>query len=491
MSTIDEIYQFRINKIQELKSKGVDVYPTKFAKDNSIQPIHDNFPNFEGVSVSIAGRIMSWREHGKSTFANLQDETGNIQIYFKLDELPPERFEDLKYLDIADIIGVTGTAFRTHRGEITVLVKQWTLLTKSLRPLPDKWDGLSDKELRLRKRYLDLIMNEETRRVFKIRHSLTRGIRQFLDSKNLTEVETPTLQPLYGGANAKPFTTHIHAIDSMAYLRIASELYLKRLVIGGLGGVYDIAKDFRNEGIDQTHYPEFTMLEAYIPYIDYQSMMDLLEELMRFLSMDVLKTEKVKVGDAEVNLNQEWKRIKMTDLIKEYLDLDVKTKSDTELLDFVKSNNIDLEGNTRRGEIIFYIFDKLISKKLLSPTWVYDYPYEISPLAKRKHDDNQIAERFELYIGGKEIMDGWSEKNDPIDQRESFLAESYRKLDSDSEVAQPIDEDFLEAMEYGMPPVAGVGIGIDRLTMFFTNTWAIQETILFPFKKFLNDDAEN
>ncbi len=491
MSTLEEIYSIRLKKLEELRKKGINVYPTRFPHNNAIKPILDNFPNFDGIAVSTAGRIMSWREHGKSIFGHLQDETGQIQIYFKIDEMSEGSFELLKYLDVGDIIGIKGTAFRTHRGEITILVKTWDLLAKALRPLPEKWEGLTDKETRLRKRYLDLLMNEETRRIFKIRHSLVRGIREFLDRKGLTEVEVPMLQPLYGGANAKPFTTHINSLDTEAYLKIASELYLKRLVVGGLGGVYDIAKDFRNEGVDQTHYFEFTMLEAYVPYIDYIQMMDLLEEMMRYLAMDVLKTEIVKVHENEVNLNQEWKRITMYDLIKEDQGIDVTSMSDEELLKYAHSKKIDLEGNTRRGEIIFYIFDKISSKKLMNPTWVYNYPMEISPLSKRKFGQDELAERFELYIGGKEIMDGWSEKNDPIDQRKSFEAENYRKLDNESEVAQPIDEEFIESMEYGMAPMAGVGVGIERLTEFFSNVWIIQETILFPFKKTIAEVPED
>ncbi|MDQ3099191.1 MAG: lysine--tRNA ligase [bacterium] len=490
MSTLDDLYSTRLQKLEELRKRGINVYPTKFPHNNAIKPILENFSNFEAIQVSTAGRIMSWREHGKSTFGHLQDETGDIQIYFKIDEMTEESFKLLQFLDIGDIIGIKGTAFRTHRGEITILVKEWDLLTKALRPLPEKWEGLTDKETRLRKRYLDLLMNEETRRIFKIRHSIVRGIREFLDKKGLTEVEVPILQPLYGGANAKPFTTHINSLDTGAYLKIASELYLKRLVVGGMGGVYDISKDFRNEGVDQTHYFEFTMLEAYIPYIDYQQLMDTLEEMMRYIAMDVLKTEVVKVYENEVNLNQEWKRIRMYDLISQDQGIDVTKMSDKELFAYAKSKNIDLEGNTRRGEVIFYIFDKISAKKLMNPTWVYDYPIEVSPLSKRKFGEEEIAERFELYIGGKEIMDGWSEKNDPIDQRNSFEAENYRKLDAESEVAQPIDEDFIEAMEYGMPPTAGVGVGIERLTEFFSNVWVIQETILFPFKKPVNENVK-
>jgi lysyl-tRNA synthetase class 2 len=307
-------------------------------------------------------------------------------------------------------------------------------------------------------------------------------MRNFFNQKGYTEVEVPILQPLYGGANAKPFTTYINYLDTSAYLKIASELYLKRLLVAGLGAVYDIAKNFRNEGIDQTHYPEFTMLELYIPYADYFDMMNVIEEMTKVLANNVLGTTVIKIHDQEVDLAGSWRKVRMTDLIKEVLGLDVATMSHAKLLEYARSRNLEVSSQMRRGELIFALFDKLASKTLMQPTWVYDYPAEISPLAKRKFDQPEIAERFELYVGTKEIYDGWSEMNDPVLQRASFENEVYRKLD-EGEITQPIDEDFLEALEYGMPPAAGIGIGIERLTMFFTNTWAIQETILFPFKK--------
>jgi len=336
--------------------------------------------------------------------------------------------------------------------------------------------------VRLRKRYLDLLTNPHSQHVFEIRHQLTRGIRQFLDQKGLVEVETPILQPLYGGANAKPFTTHINALDTKAYLRIAPELYLKRMVAAGYEGVYELAKDFRNEGIDQTHFPEFTMLEAYISYIDYQRMMDVMEEMFRYLSSTVLEIPTVVVYNYEINLSGEWKRIAMTDLIKQELGLDVFTMSYEELTHFAQRHDLEVSSGISSGELIFTIFDKLISEKLVNPTWVIDYPIEVSPLSKRHRSKKGFAERFELYIGGVELIDGWSEITNPLEQRARFEAESYRKFD-EGEIAQPVDEDFLEALEYGLPPFAGIGTGIDRLTMFFSNTWQIQETILFPFKK--------
>ena len=364
------------------------------------------------------------------------------------------------------------------------MFKKSKMLSKALLPLPEKWDGLTDKETRLRKRYLDLITNPEVREIFRIRHGILREMRKFFDAKGYTEVEVPILQPLYGGANAKPFTTYFNSLDTTAYLKIASELYLKRLLVAGIGPIYDISKNFRNEGIDQTHYPEFTMMELYIPYADYTDMMNVIEEMR--IAQNVLGTTTITIHDHKIDLGAPWRRVKMYDLIKEVLKVDVSEKSDQELKETAKGCKLETPEDTRRGELIFALFDKIASKTLINPTWVYDYPAEISPLAKRKSDQPDIAERFELYVGTKEIYDGWSEMNDPQLQRQAFEAESYRKLD-EGEVAQPIDEDFIEALEYGMPPAAGIGIGIERLTMFFTNTWAIQETILFPFKKSEND----
>ncbi|MDA1338430.1 MAG: lysine--tRNA ligase, partial [bacterium] len=419
--------------------------------------------------------------HGKLVFMDVTDFNDKIQLAFKLEEIGQDRFEIVKLIDAGDYIEAEGNIFTTKSGEITILIKDFNILSKAIRPQPEQ-SNFIDKELRLRKRYLDLLLNKESRKVFDSRHKITRGVRDFLNSKNYTEVETPILQPLYGGANAKPFTTNFNALSSLAYLRIAPELYLKRLVVGGMGGVYELARNFRNEGIDQTHYPEFTMLEVYIPYYDYQGMMDTMEEMLKFISNQVLNLKTVKVGEKEINLDQEWPRVVMTDLIEEKLGIKIVEMSKEEILVFAEKNKVKVEAGISKGELIFKVFDDLLTDALINPTWIIDYPQEVSPLSKAHRSKGGFTERFELYVGGKEIMDGWSELNNAVEQRERFEAENYRKLD-ETESAQPLDEDFLESMEYGMPPFAGVGVGIDRLTMFFTNTWAIQETILFPFKK--------
>lgn len=482
MSTIDEIISIRQQKLNEIKSAGINTYPTAYPRTTLIDTVKQHYLEWENKKVKLAGRLMATREHGKITFFTLKDESSSIQLLIKSDTIQTPAYEKLYWFDVGDYLGTEGTVTKSRTGEISIMVDTIALLSKSLRPLPDDWAGLTDKETRLRKRYIDIIMNEDSRKVFDVRHGIMREMRNFLNSKGYTEVEVPILQPLYGGANAKPFTTYFNALDTEAYLKIASELYLKRLLVANIGGIYDIAKNFRNEGIDQTHYPEFTMMELYIPYADYFGMMQVIEEMTKYIAEKVLGTTKIKVHDHDVDLAGEWRKVKMVDLIKEELGIDVTSMTDEALLIFAQSKRLEVNADTRRGELIFALFDKLATKSLVQPTWVYDYPVEISPLTKPKFDAPEIAERFELYVGTKEIYDGWSEMNDPALQRAAFEKEAYRKLDA-SESIQPIDEDFIEALEYGMPPAAGIGIGIERLTMFFTNNWAIQETILFPFKK--------
>ncbi|PIZ47071.1 lysine--tRNA ligase [candidate division WWE3 bacterium CG_4_9_14_3_um_filter_41_6] len=477
---IELIREEKLKKIEKLKELNVNPYPSVLTFD--VDSISQAREQKEGATVSVAGRITSVRGHGGIRFFDIKNESGHIQAACKADVVSEKNQEIINLVDAGDFIEVTGQLFTTKTGELTINTTDLHLLSKAIRPLPDEHEGLVDKEIRFRKRYLDLLINPSTRAIFDTRHALIKGIRSFLDQKGLTEVETPVLQPLYGGANAKPFITHIHALDTNAYLRIASELYLKRLVVGGIEGVYDIAKDFRNEGVDQTHFPEFTMLEAYIPYADYHNMMDTMEELVRFLATSVVKQTTVTVHETQVDLSGEWRRVAMTDLILEYLSFDVTTKTHEQLITYANDQKIDFLPSTGTGELIFLIFDKLVSHKLINPTWVIDYPIEVSPLSKNHRSKPGFTERFELYIGGVELMDGWSEVNDSIEQRTRFEEESKRNL-SETESAQPLDEDFLEALEYGAPPFAGVGIGLDRLTMFFTNTWSIQETILFPFKK--------
>lgn len=483
MSTQDDLKQVREQKKQKVLSDGINPYPSKFDRTQIIKTILDNFDQYKNTNASLAGRVRSIREHGKIAFFTLEDESGEIQLFFKEDQTGESEFAKITQYDIGDIVGATGTIIKSKTGQISLLISQTILLSKALLPLPEKWDGLTDKETRLRKRYLDIITNPDVRETFRIRHGILREMRKFFDSKGYTEVEVPILQPLYGGANAKPFTTTFNALDdTTAYLKIASELYLKRLLVAGIGPVYDIAKNFRNEGIDQTHYPEFTMMELYIPYADYTEMMNVIEEMTKTIARNVLGTTIIKIHDKQIDLGSNWRRVSMYDLIQQVVGIQVTQLTNQELIAEAKKHNLTIAPDTRRGEIIHAIFDKIASKTLIDPTWVYDYPAEISPLSKRKFDNPEVAERFELYVGTKEIYDGWSEMNDPDLQRKAFEAETYRKLD-EGEVTQPIDEDFIEALEYGMPPAAGIGIGIERLTMFFTNNWAIQEVILFPFKK--------
>jgi len=476
---IDEIRSEKIKKINSLISKQINPFPA-FVQFQ-ITSIQNAKILKQGGNVAVRGKVETKRAHGKLIFLDITDFQEKIQLAYKQEELGKEKFEIAKLIDSGDFIEAEGEIFITQSGELTILVKKFNILSKAIRPLPQP-SNFTDKEQRLRKRYLDLLLNPESKKIFETRHKITKGIRDFLNNKNYTEVETPILQPLYGGANAKPFTTNFNALSSLAYLRIAPELYLKRLIVGGMGGVYEIARNFRNEGIDQTHYPEFTMLEVYIPYFDYQNMMDTMEEMLRYLNTKVLNLKTAKVGEKEVNLDQKWRKVAMTDLIQENFGIDVNKMSKEDILEFASKNHVKTESEISKGELIFKLFDDLLTDSLINPTWVIDYPQEVSPLAKSHRTKVGYTERFELYIGGKEIMDGWSELNNAIEQRERFVAESYRKLD-ETESAQPLDEDFLESIEYGMPPFAGVGVGIDRLTMFFTNTWAIQETILFPFKK--------
>lgn len=479
---IEEIRQEKLKKVEALREKGINPYPSK--PKFPIQTVASAAEQSENTNVAVAGRITSMRGHGKLKFFDIKDQTATIQSALKFDTVGEEAFELFKLIDTDDFIEVQGTLFTTKTGELTIEVQKFNLLSKSIRPIPEQ---LKDKEERYRKRYLDLLLNPETQEIFRTRHLLVKGIRDFLHDKGLVEVDLPILQPLYGGANAKPFTTHFKAIDTEAYLRIASELYHKRLVVGGYEGIFDIAKDFRNEGIDQTHYPEFSMLEVYRAHNDYSDIMDLMEELMKYIAFEVLKKTTVMVHEKEIDLNQTWRRISMTELLKEHLELDIEVASVEDLVTSAEKHNLDHNSGMSKGELVFLLFDKLIADNLNEPTWVTDYPQEVSPFAKAHPSQEGFVERFELYIGGVELIDGWSEVNDPMEQRKRFEAESYRQLDDDEE-AQPLDEDFLEAMEYGLPPFGGMGTGIERLTMFFTNTWSIQETILFPFKKNINKE---
>lgn len=472
----NKLKKARLEKLEKIKELGWNPYAASYEKKQTVRESLDSL----GKTVKTAGRLYSLREHGNIAFADLKDETGRIQVFFQK-KLLGDDYKNIKLLDVGDFIGVEGEVVKTTAGEISIAPTSYELLTKSLIPLPSEWFGVKDVETRFRQRYLDLLLNDEVRARFNMRTRLVSGIREYLDSLGFWEVETPILQPLYGGANAKPFKTHVNAFSQEMYLRIADELYLKRLVVGGYEKVYEIAKDFRNEGIDHTHFPEFTMIEWYEAYADYQKVMDVAEGLFKHLAKKLYGDTKVNVDEKEIDLGGKWPRIEMTQIMKEKLGLDVEEETLESLLEYAKKNCPDMQlvGGETKGQVIFMIFDHLIPKTLIEPTWIIDYPEDISPLSKAHRTKPGWVERFEGYIGGKEIADGWSELTDAKIQRERFEGDA-KAVRKDKSEAQQVDEDFLTAMEYGMPPLGGIGIGIDRLVMFFTNTWAIKEVVVFP-----------
>ena len=475
MQRLEEIRQIRLTKLAKLRSLGIDPYPPKSSFDLvSVAAARDS----EGKTLSVAGRIWRWREHGNVIFADLKDSSGQIQLLFQSKKLE-RKFDLLKLFDVGDFLAVRGEVIKTSAGEITIDVDKFELLSKSLRPLPDDWHGLKDIEDRYRKRYLDLLLDPEIRRRFDIRTVVFKETRNYLDKLGFQEVETPVFHPLYGGANARPFATHMQALDTDFYLRIAFELYLKRLVVGGYDKVYEIGRDFRNEGIDHSHNPEFTMIEWYEAYADYHRVMDVTEGLFKHLAAKIFAKTQIQVGDKLVEIGHAWPRVTMSDLLAQKLNLDVEKLDAKALAEFCQQHKLELVRGETKGQLIFEIFDKLISKDLIDPTWVIDYPADVSPLSKPHRTREGWTERFEGYIGGREICDGWSELTDPQVQRERFEIDTKIARKDKSE-AQQVDEDFLEAMEYGMPPMGGIGIGMDRLVMFFTNTWSLKEVILFP-----------
>jgi len=474
-SRLEEIRTVRRAKLANLRELGIDPYPAKFSRSHlPIAPARDQ----HGQTVVVAGRLWRFREHGNVVFADLRDSTGQIQLLFQKQQLS-DQWPIVKLLDPGDFLGVEGSVTTTQAGEITIDVAYFELLGKSMRPLPDDWHGLKDTEERFRKRYLDLLLNPDVKKRFDIRTTVVRETRNYLDDLGFVEVETPMFHPLYGGANARPFVTHMHSLDTSFYLRIAFELYLKRLVAGGYDRVYEIGRDFRNEGIDHSHNPEFTMIEWYEAYADYHRVMDVTEGLFKHLAQKIYGNYVLQVDDQTVDIGASWPRITMADLLSQQLSLDVVSATTQELSDFAVSRQLEILPGQTKGQLIFDIFDKLVSRTLIGPIWVIDYPEDVSPLSKPHRTQPGWVERFEGYIGGREICDGWSELTDPEVQRSrwEFDLTAARK---DKSEAQSVDEDFLEAMEYGLPPIGGIGIGIDRLTMFFTNTWVLKEVILFP-----------
>jgi lysyl-tRNA synthetase class 2 len=484
----------RREELEQIRKLGINPYPYEFARDAFSKEIIDQFrDDAPQHSVCIAGRIMSIRRMGKASFCHIQDSQGRIQVYLKRDDLGAS-YDAFKLMDIGDIIGVNGFVFRTKMGEVTVHASTLIILSKSLRPLPivkekiDEqgnktiYDPLSDKELRYRQRYIDLVVNSNVRQVFIKRAKIISTIRKFLDERGYLEVETPVLQPIYGGASARPFITHHNTLDTNLYLRIADELYLKRLIIGGYDGVYELSKDFRNEGMDRTHNPEFTMMELYVAYKDYRWMMNLVEELVSVIAIAVNGTPIVKIGNREIDFTPPWKRVTMFESIKEYIDKDLRGKNEKEIQIIAKELQIDIEPSIGVGGIIDEIFSKKVEPFLIQPTFIIDYPLEMSPLAKKHRTESGLVERFEVIVNGKELCNAFSELNDPLEQRARF--EEQMKLRAlGNEEAQVLDEDFLRALEYGMPPTTGLGIGVDRLTMLLTNVDSIRDVIFFPQMK--------
>ncbi|MBI4550916.1 MAG: lysine--tRNA ligase [Candidatus Latescibacteria bacterium] len=482
MFSPNEVIAQRHHKLQEVRSRGYDPYPYRFEVTHTAQDILDKAETLiqAGQPVSVAGRLVAKRDHGKASFAHLMDRTGRIQLYLRVDEVG-EAVYDLYYrlLDVGDFVGVNGTVFRTRTNEVTVKATALTLLAKSLRPLPEKWHGLKDVETRYRQRYVDLIMNPRVREVFVVRSRLIRAIQRFLDDRGFLEVETPILQPLYGGALARPFRTHHNALDMPLYLRIADELYLKRLVVGGFERVYEIGRDFRNEGIDRAHNPEFTQLEFYQAYADYMDIMRTVEELVSTVVQEVTGSTTITFQGKTADLTPPWRRVSMLDAITEYAGVDVAGKSHEELAAVCQALHVEVDPSRGRGRLIEGLFETCVQPHLIDPTFVTDYPVEISPLAKRHRNNPELTERFEGFICGSECCNAFSELNDPIDQRERFQqqVEQHRLGDEEAHV---LDEDFLRAMEYGMPPTGGCGIGIDRLTMLVTDSPSIKDVLLFP-----------
>lgn len=478
----------RRNKMQNLKDKGIDPFGSRFDRTDTSKSIKDKYlektkEELEEmhVNVKIAGRIMTKRRQGKIGFMHIQDRFGQIQIFLRFDNLGEEQYELFKVSDIGDIVGITGEVMKTQTDELSVRANVYTHLTKALRPLPEKFHGLQDKEEARRKRYLDLIMNEDARRNAFTRPRIIRGIQHYLDSRGFVEVETPVLNPILGGASARPFVTHHNALDMDFYLRIATELYLKRLIVGGMEAVYEIGRLFRNEGMDATHNPEFTTVEAYLAYGDLSDMMTLVEELISGLSQDICGTTEITYCGNEISLKAPFKRLHMVDAIKEQTGINFFEITDLdEALRLAKEHNIEVPKHEQTvGHIINLFFEEYVEKTLIQPTILYGHPIEISPLTKKNPENPRFTDRFELFINGKEFANAYTELNDPIDQRERFVNQlKERELGNDE--ANDMDNDFVEALEYGMPPTGGIGIGIDRLVMLLTGTDTIRDVLLFP-----------
>ena len=481
----NHLIQIRKEKLKELQEQGKNPYEiTKYDRTNSAGEIKANYEKFEQKDVKVAGRIIAKRIMGKASFCTIQDSDEKIQSYVSINDLGEEAYKQFKTWDIGDIIGISGFVFKTRTEEISVHAKEVILLSKSLRPLPEKFHGLKDVDLRYRQRYVDLIMNPEVKETFRKRSQIIGEIRKILDEKGYLEVETPVLNTISGGATARPFITHHNTLDIDMYLRIATELNLKRLIVGGYDKVYEIGRVFRNEGMDIRHNPEFTSIELYSAYEDYNDMMDITEEIFQKCAMKVCGTTSITYQGTAIELGGKWKRISMIDSIKEACGIDFNTiETDEEAVALAKERNIEIPaGKETRGHIISLFFDEYVEQTLIQPTFIYDYPVEISPLAKKSLKDGRLTERFEAFIGGREYGNAFSELNDPIDQYERFKEEISARENGDEEAGM-MDEDYVNALEYGMPPTGGLGIGIDRLIMLLTDSASIRDVLLFPTMK--------
>lgn len=474
-------------KLEEIRSLGIEPFPAKFDRSHEAGALQAKYAHLENGEetqdvVRVAGRLMGRRESGKLNFIDIQDGTGKLQLFVSLGTIGEESFERLRLLDLGDFVGVEGTIRRTKRGELSVAVTSWQILSKSLRPLPDKWHGVADVELRYRQRYLDLISNEESREVFRKRTAIIKAIRRYLDDRGFMEVDTPMLHAIPGGAAARPFNTHHNALDMELHLRISPELYLKRLIVGGFEKVYELNRSFRNEGISTRHNPEFSMIEIYEAYADYHDVMRLTEELVSSVCLQVNGTMIIPYGEHTIDLTPPWPRMTMEQAISRQIGRDIEPMSLDQLVELAKAQNVPMPKEITRGRLVNEIFEALVCDELIQPTFIIDMPLEISPLAKRHRNNPQLTERFEAFVVGRELGNAFSELNDPLDQRGRF-EEQLREREMGNDEAHHIDEDFLAALEQGMPPTGGLGIGIDRLVMLLTNSHSIRDVLLFPLMR--------
>ncbi|MGM0438527.1 MAG: lysine--tRNA ligase [Bacillota bacterium] len=488
MEEMNKLMQQRREKLEELRELDMKAYGKKYNTSHHAEDITENFEKLQGEDVRLAGRLMAIRTHGKATFADLMDITGRIQLFVSFNKVGEENYELFNDLDIGDIVGIEGEVFKTNRGQISVNIDDFRLLSKSLRPLPEKFHGLKDKDLRYRQRALDLIVNPEVKETFINRSEIIKEFRNYLEERDFMEVETPMMHPIPGGASAKPFVTHHNTLDMDLYLRIAPELYLKRLIVGGFERVYEINRNFRNEGMSYKHNPEFTTMELYQAQADYHDMMDITEDIIVNAAEKVLGTTKIQYEDKEIDLTPPWNKMTMIESIKKYTDIDFNDiESNEEAQKIADELELEIEGEKSRGKIINAVFEERVEDNLIQPTFITDYPIEVSPLAKKHEDDSRLTYRFEAFINSWEIANAFTELNDPLEQRKRF-EQQLRERDLGDEEAQVLDEDFVKALEYGMPPTGGLGIGIDRLVMILTDSSSIRDVILFPTMRPKNDE---